>query len=458
MKLKSKKSALLLSFTSLLLCFAMLVGSTFAWFTDTATTGVNKIQAGNLDVELMMLKGSSWVSAEGETLTFKTKDNRTTDEILWEPGCTYKLPALRIDNSGNLALKYKIVISGIKGDAKLNEAIEWKIADGFVTSGIFHEVRVASMEDASMEGVLYPSPMSPGYPSATNAFVISGHMKDDAGNEYQGLSIEGISITVLATQYTYESDSINNQYDKEAGYAPEPITAAELKKIFLDEDGKLKADVKLEKDYLLTDAWTPLNCWTHNGPATGTATIDGQGHTIYNMTVNGDKALGFIGMNSADLTIKNLTFSNATVVGTGSFLGVVIGYQYGDVTLENVQVVNSVVKSTAEKGIRIGGLVGYSPLHDSAKLHLKDCTVKNSNFEGYHNTCGLVGSLYDYTDHNESYSIANCTVSGCHFVWGSPTVKYNHYAFVDGGKYLLTEPDAAISGVTMTNNTCAYKP
>ena len=128
MKLKSKKSALLLSFTSLLLCFAMLAGSTFAWFTDTATTGVNKIQACNLDVKLMMLiKGSGWVPAEGETLTFKTKDNRTTDKILWEPGCTYKLPALRIDNRGNLALKYKIIISGIKGDAKLNEAIEWKI-------------------------------------------------------------------------------------------------------------------------------------------------------------------------------------------------------------------------------------------------------------------------------------------------------------------------------------------
>ena len=452
MKLKSKKSALLLSFTSLLLCFAMLAGSTFAWFTDTATTGVNKIVAGNLDVELMMLKGSSWVSAEGETLTFKTKDNRTTDKILWEPGCTYELPALRIDNCGNLALKYKIVISGIKGDAKLNEAIEWKISDGLVMGGIFHEMGVASME-----GVLYPSPMSPGYPCATNAFVISGHMKDDAGNEYQGLSIEGISITVLATQYTYENDSINDQYDKEAGYAPEPITAAELKKIFLDEDGKLKAEVKLEKDYLLTDAWTPLTIWDEQ-PENGTATIDGQGHTIYNMTVNGGEKLGFIGGNRANLTIRNLTFSNATVVGTGSFLGVVIGYQYGDVTLENVQVVNSVVKSTAEKGIRIGGLVGYSPLHDSAKLHLKDCTVKNSNFEGYHNTCGLVGSLYDYTDHNESCSIENCTVSDCHFVWGSPTVKYNHYAFVDGSKYLLTAPDAVISGVVMTNNTCAYKP
>ena len=450
MKLKSKKSALLLSFTSLLLCFAMLAGSTFAWFTDTATTGVNKIVAGNLDVKLMMLKGSSWVSAEGETLTFKTKDNRTTDKILWEPGCTYELPALRIDNCGNLALKYKIVISGIKGDAKLNEAIEWKISDGLVMGGIFREMGVASME-----GVLYPSPMSPGYPCATNAFVISGHMKDDAGNEYQGLSIEGISITVLATQYTYESDSIDNRYDKEAGYAPEPITAAELKKIFLDENGKLKAEVKLEKDYLLTDAWTPLTIWDEQ-PENGTATIDGQGHTIYNMTVNGGEKLGFIGGNRANLTIRNLTFSNATVVGTGGFLGVVIGYQYGDVTLENVQVVNSVVKSTAEKGIRIGGLVGYSPLHDSAKLHLKDCTVKNSNFEGYHNTCGLVGTLKEYNSYPNNYSISGCTVSDCTFLWGSKNTTYNNFVVSEGYPY-NAQYNEIISGVTATNNSFEYK-
>ena len=208
---KSTRRALLTSALAILACAAMLIRTTFAWFTDTASTAVNKIQAGNLDVKLMMLKGSSWVSAEGETLTFKTKDNRTTDKILWEPGCTYELPALRIDNCGNLALKYKIIISGIKGDAKLNEAIEWKISDGLVMSGIFHEMGVASME-----GVLYPSPMSPGYPNASNAFVISGHMKEDAGNEYQGLSIEGIGITVVATQATYEKDSIGDQYDAAA--------------------------------------------------------------------------------------------------------------------------------------------------------------------------------------------------------------------------------------------------
>ena len=263
---KSTKRALISSTLAILMCVAMLIGTTFAWFTDTASTGVNKIQAGNLDVKLMMLKGSSWVSAEGETLTFKTKDNRTTDKILWEPGCTYELPALRIDNCGNLALKYKIIISGIKGDAKLNEAIEWKIADGFVTSGIFHELGVASME-----GVLYPSPMSPGYPNATNAFVISGHMKEDAGNEYQGLSIEGISITVVATQATDENDSFGNQYDKDAEYPISVTTGDELQAIVSNATAPV--------NIVLTNSITTNNFVI---PADKDVTLDLNGRTVTN--------------------------------------------------------------------------------------------------------------------------------------------------------------------------------
>ena len=198
MKLKSKKSALLLSFTSLLLCFAMLAGSTFAWFTDTATTGVNKIQAGNLKVDLQMQKpDGSWVSAKGETLEFKKATGAPDDEkVLWEPGCTYELPKLRVINMGKLALKYTIEITGINGDAKLNDAIDWTI-DGITLDNTFTSLAVG----------------------ANKEFTIKGHMKETAGNEYQGLSINGIGITVFATQDTVEYDSHDNQYDKDAGTA-----------------------------------------------------------------------------------------------------------------------------------------------------------------------------------------------------------------------------------------------
>ena len=179
---KSLKRALLSSAFSLIICVAMLIGTTFAWFTDTASTAVNKIQAGNLDVALEMQKADgTWESAEGKTLTFKTADNRAAENILWEPGCRYELPALRVVNNGNLALKYKLAIIGIKGDAKLNEVIEWTINDSDIN--LTEEHLLAGEKSA--------------------AITVKGHMKEAAGNEYQGLSIDGIGITVYAAQYAY---------------------------------------------------------------------------------------------------------------------------------------------------------------------------------------------------------------------------------------------------------------
>ena len=193
---RTTKRTLALSLLVMLLCVAMLVGTTFAWFTDSASTAVNKIQAGKLDVALeMSTDGTNWETAEGKTLTFKTADNRAADQILWEPGCTYELPKLRVVNNGNLALKYKIQITGIQGNAKLNEVIDWTI-DGITLGNTFTSLAVG----------------------AKSEFTIKGHMQETAGNEYQGLSINGIGITVYATQDTVENDSFNNQYDKDAQY------------------------------------------------------------------------------------------------------------------------------------------------------------------------------------------------------------------------------------------------
>ena len=176
---KSTKRSLFSSALAILMCVAMLVGTTFAWFTDTASTAVNKIQDGNLDVALEMKdNGGNWVTAEGKILQFKVNGQMPAEgtQILWEPGCRYELPALRVVNKGNLALKYKVQITGIQGDS----------------------------------------------------FTIKGVMKTTAGNEYQGMSIDGISITVFATQDTVENDSSDNQYDENAGKDTAIYTLSEL--------------------------------------------------------------------------------------------------------------------------------------------------------------------------------------------------------------------------------------
>ena len=209
---KSTKRALLGSVMAMVLCLAMLVGATFAWFTDTASTNVNKIQAGNLDVALEMQNADGkWVSAEGKTLDFVKAADAKGEAILWEPGCTYELPALRIRNNGNLALKYKVIITGINGSAKLNTVIDWTIGD--VAMGA--EQHLAAGE--------------------SNAFTIKGHMWESAGNEYMNESIDGIAITVVATQDTVESDSFGNTYDANATY---PVVA--VGDVNIDGDTVLK--------------------------------------------------------------------------------------------------------------------------------------------------------------------------------------------------------------------------
>ena len=241
MKTTSTKRAFLLSVCSILLCLVMLVGTTFAWFTDTASTAVNTIQSGKLDVALEMLVNGEWVSAEGKTLEFiKAQGN---DPILWEPGCEYKLPDLRIVNKGNLALKYKVVVSGVTGDEKLNEVIDWNYKVAGLTDAANKEGTL-NKETTGFLGTLLPE--------EDNVLTLSGHMQEAAGNEYQNLTITGITVAVYATQYTYEYDSNDNQYDKDADFGEFVTTQdgflaalAAGKDVILDSDIVLDSELKI---------------------------------------------------------------------------------------------------------------------------------------------------------------------------------------------------------------------
>ena len=229
---RATKRALLTSVMALVMCVVMLVGTTFAWFTDTASTGVNKIQAGNLDIELQMKDSAgNWVKAEGKTLNFLQKQGEKqvpSEDILWEPGCTYELPELRIVNKGNLALKYKISISGAKdatpendkNDLKLLDVIDWTYnvsGDGGATVAKLGTERHLAAKTGEAD--------------VFDTLTIKGQMQTSAGNDYQGMAIEGIAITVVATQDTVENDSFGNEYDKDAEYPILVTTGDELQAI-----------------------------------------------------------------------------------------------------------------------------------------------------------------------------------------------------------------------------------
>ena len=217
---KSTKRALVSSALAILMCVAMLIGTTFAWFTDTASTGVNKIQAGNLDIELQMKDNDgNWVNAEGKTLPFLVEGKIPAEgtQILWEPGCTYYVPEVRVLNKGNLAVKFEYLPEALGVTGKLAEVLTFT-AKTFDKEG---------NEDPDIN--IEPEVLKPG--EASPAWSFGYHMLESAGNEYQNATATGMCVTVVATQATYEKDSFDDQYDKDAEYPILVTTGDELQTI-----------------------------------------------------------------------------------------------------------------------------------------------------------------------------------------------------------------------------------
>lgn len=215
---KATKRALLTSITALAMCVVMLVGTTFAWFTDTATANVNKIQAGNLNVALEMLDGTNWVTAEGQTLNFVKAAGGESQAILWEPGAEYKLPKLRVRNDGNLALKYEVAITGAVDATPNNGVNDLELLDVITFS--------ASVGGGTATSGVYGTTIADGALNAKDdaqTIQLSAKMDENAGNKYQEMAISGIAITVKAMQTSYEYDSNGNTYDDAADMTPDNL-------------------------------------------------------------------------------------------------------------------------------------------------------------------------------------------------------------------------------------------
>ena len=201
---KATKRALLTSVMALVMCVVMLVGTTFAWFTDTASTGVNKIQAGNLDVDIIGENSNEHVATLNFTKANAATDAGATEAVLWEPGCRYLTEGFRIANKGNLALTWKAQVN--KGTTAANEG-------NFNLLDVIDFYLVTSKDANDMGTALDEFSGSLTAGAKSDVYYIKGVMKTTAGNDYQGLTLNGITITVYATQDTVESDSFNNTYD-----------------------------------------------------------------------------------------------------------------------------------------------------------------------------------------------------------------------------------------------------
>ena len=430
---KSTKRALLTSVLALLMCVAMLIGATFAWFTDTASTGVNKIQAGNLDVKLEYATAwnedgsvKTWADAEGKTLPFLVNGKIPAEgtQILWEPGCTYTLPELRIVNNGNLALKYKVVVSGIRGSAKLNKVIDWtmKLDGTDFIMGSEHSLAAKNNDTVDFD-----------------SFTISGTMDKNAGNEYQNESIDGISINVYATQDTVENDSFGNTYDANATYYP-VIDLASLKDAI-----KNGGNVAVDADVEVSGEDAVANRTTISEPTTlqlnkKITSPDDMGNNKYNFTallvaadttinasenggidtgVNGAYAINVI--SGANLVINGGTYygggtavqaqEGTVTINGGHFAVEAFGEPYGYNFLLNCYDKNR-ENGTAKIIVKGGTFVNFNPANCKAE-------GENTNFvaEGY----GVVATPQANGD--VWYTVVEKSTNGTTFSSGTHTLS-----------------------------------
>ena len=463
--MKNKRLALFQSVVSLLLCISMLAGTTFAWFTDSVTSANNIIQSGTLDVVLEYKTNWSdeWVPVDGNTKIFK-------DGALYEPGYT-EVVYLRVSNAGSLALKYMLSLN-IGEDVKSTNVYgeEFRISDylyvgtyvqdeyrdGFNDADIrmpamfgdrksaLNNVTLTKLKNA--ESIIRKNePILPGEDTAQVVAIVLT-MPETVGNEANTMpgveapSIE-LGVNLLATQYTHEYDSFNNQYDADAflGKVHDIHDLETLQKAF-EEGGQGRiinmhikdVDVELKEDKALA-----LNM--------NTSTLEKKGDSEYAIVNRGDLSITGEGTIRSEMygSIENwgnLTIDCLNIYVTGEKYGFHVKKggvtQISNLTLNaerggvNVQYGNCVIESADVK------FTGY---YDNANKAWRNGYAVYAGGDG----CEVVinGGDFRYTGDNKDKGRILCAdenatiiVNGGSFGKGSSRVSSSWLLEADSNK------------------------
>ena len=404
---KNRRRVLLISALCILLCVALMVGATFAWFTDSVTGGKNTITAGNLDVALEYSTDMvTWASVEGRT-------DLLDPNALWEPGHT-ELVYLRITNRGSLALNYRFSTvmhseTGAKNVDNEDFLLSEHLRYGITAPTAAYESREAAIADIANAQPLgaYSDTgfMAAGTASRVLALVVYMPESVDNNANYRGTAPQiELGITLEATQARHESDSFGTDYDAGAWQA-EPDTAwydPAKTEFVLENEGQLLGlsaltnartraagpdfagkTVKLGRDMNLAGcSWIPIGTFA--------GTFDGQGYAIRNLKIEGSRYAGLFSVLSG--TAKNLTLSGFQVSGS-RHVGALAGAAQS-ATLENCRVTASTVTAQPvlagtvyTEGCDAGGLVG-----SAENATFTGCSVTSVSVSAYRSLGGLVGS------------------------------------------------------------------
>ena len=412
---RQTKRALLTSVMALVMCVVMLLGTTFAWFTDTARTSVNKIEAGNLDVALYYgdtangAIGTNWTElVDGSPALKFLQSNGTTatqQDFYWEPGGTYSLPALKVVNNGNLNLKYKVIISGATGDTMLLDVIDFS---GKITDENNAVTDLPSVSMNSTTPVILDRELAAG---KADTITLNGTMQTSANNTYMKKTVDNITIAVYATQATGEYDSTTDQYDKNAQYP-------EVSYAMVSTQGELNDALKDP-----TDAnGNPTKDVAVEMPANSTFTLD---NDIANESNNNGKSrnVTFIGDGSQTVDIVTKAVNAAE--------GNEMNYQRGSsFAFQNVTVQ--------------GGTTTYGGIVCN-ELTFENCTIKDKLT--LYGKATFINCTFE-NDMADQYSI---------WTWGGTDVTFEGCTFNTNGKAILLYGGATASNPTnLVVNNCTF--
>lgn len=484
-KFKSTKRALLASGLALVMCISMLIGSTFAWFTDSVTSTGNKIQAGTLKVDLELLEGNgTWTS-------IKDSNKAIFDYENWEPGYT-DVKILRVSNKGTLALKwlakfvsnYELSALADVIDVYVNTTVDDYPANrsdltGWTKVGTVKEF--VNTISATTKGTLEAG--------ASANLGIALKMQENADNRYQGMDLGGtFDIQIIATQYTSENDSFDNQYDKNAWHPEMTVVNAEDLQAAITNsvDAKLGADVAVDGDVVLTanldlggktlsadfisatENVEVINGTLEMPEDTYLYAEDGVTVTLENVTVDSDKLSAFA-YTGGTLVLKDVTFENTTTsnpvqnYGGTLVMDNVTVAQAGDANTSwyssAVQVINEIayndeagryeILSQANTTINSGTYTGKKAVMISAPGG--NVTINGGTFIGSESAVQADFYPQNYIS-GENYECV-VTINGGNFT-GAITVNKNSAAkvIITGGTFSVDPTDYLADGYVAVEN------
>lgn len=384
----------------MLLCVTMLIGSTFAWFTDNASTGVNSIQAGTLDIDVQYTQdGMSWSNLDNATDLFAG--------ALWEPGHT-RVVALKVTNNGSLALKYQMgmnIVSETMGTNVYGDP--FKLSDYLEVSTLAQQANDSMGVGNITLSVAFQGENAVGYeytnklsevkrenhllPGDSHYLFIKVDMPETVGNEANAKPGNAASIqfgiNILATQFAYESDSFGSSYDAEADFTDVVVVTEATYEAFAEavasvEDGGTV--VLPAGEYTI-----PASAGNKEFTVSGT-----KGTVIVIDTVNTNAG-------GADVTFKGVTIK---------------GQEYGD----------------------------YAGLGNGCNVSFVDCII-NSKISLYGENASFVNCIFN---NQNDYSV---------WTWGGKDVDFIGCTFNTNGKAILLYGQATAAKPTnLVVNNCVF--